>query len=74
MNQMQAAMGRLIIETSSLITAADVRPANLTAVVFDNGVYSGMGEPATARRTDLAKVAEGAGIAHSATLRAMEEY
>ena len=32
--------GSLIIETSSLITAADVRPANLTAVVFDNGVYS----------------------------------
>lgn len=58
----------------SLITAADVRPANLTAVVFDNGVYAGMGETATARRTDLAKMAEGAGIAHTATLRTMEEY
>ena len=66
--------GSLIIETSSLITAADVRPANLTAVVFDNGVYGGMGETATGRRTDLAKMAEGAGIAHTATLRTMEEY
>ena len=66
--------GSLIIETSSLITAADVCPANLTAVVFDNGVYAGMGETATARRTDLAKMAEGAGIAHTATLRTMEEY
>jgi thiamine pyrophosphate-dependent acetolactate synthase large subunit-like protein len=66
--------GSLIIETSSLITAADVRPENLTAVVFDNGVYGGMGETATARRTDLAKMAEGAGIAHTATLRTMEEY
>jgi thiamine pyrophosphate-dependent acetolactate synthase large subunit-like protein len=66
--------GSLIIETSSLITAADVRPANLTAVVFDNGVYGDMGETATARRTDLAKMAEGAGIAHTATLRTMEEY
>ena len=66
--------GSLIIETSSLITAADVRPANLTAVVFDNGVYGVMGETATARRTDLAKMAEGAGIAHTATLRTMEEY
>jgi thiamine pyrophosphate-dependent acetolactate synthase large subunit-like protein len=66
--------GSLIIETSSLITAADVRPVNLTAVVFDNGVYSGMGETPTARRTDLAKMAEGAGIAHTATLRTMEEY
>lgn len=66
--------GSLIIETSSLITAADVRPANLTAVVFDNGVYGGMGETATARCTDLAKMAEGAGIAHTATLRTMEEY
>ena len=66
--------GSLILETSSLITAADVRPANLTAVVFDNGVYGGMGETATARRTDLSKMAEGAGIAHTATLRTMEEY
>ena len=66
--------GSLIIETSSLITAADVRPANLTAVVFDNGVYTEMGETPTARRTDLAKMAEGAGIAHTATLRTMEEY
>ena len=66
--------GSLILETSSLITAADVRPANLTAVVFDNGVYGGMGETATARCTDLAKMAEGAGIAHTATLRTMEEY
>ena len=66
--------GSLILETSSLITAADVRPANLTAVVFDNGVYGGMGETATARRTDLAMMAEGAGIAHTATLRTMEEY
>ena len=66
--------GSLIIETSSLITAADVRPANLTAVVFDNGVYSEMGETPTARRTDLAKMAEGSGIAHTATLRTMEEY
>jgi len=66
--------GSLIIETSSLITAADVRPANLTAVVFDNGVYGDMGETATARHTDLAKMAEGAGIAHTATLRTMEDY
>ena len=43
-------------------------------MVFDNGVYSGMGETATARRTDLAKMAEGAGIARTATLRTMEEY
>jgi thiamine pyrophosphate-dependent acetolactate synthase large subunit-like protein len=43
-------------------------------VVFDNGVYGGMGETATARRADLAKMAEGAGIAHTATLRTIEEY
>ena len=66
--------GSLIIETSSLITAADVSPANLTAVVFDNGVYTDMGETPTARRTDLAKMAEGAGIAHTATLRSIEDF
>ncbi len=66
--------GSLIIETSSLITAADVSPPNLVAIVFDNGVYSDMGETATARRTDLERMAQGAGVQRTATLRTLEEF
>lgn len=66
--------GSLIIETSALITAAEVNPSNLLAIVFDNGNYSDMGETATSRRTDLEKMAQGAGIARTATLRSLEEF
>ncbi len=66
--------GSLIIETSSLITAAEVGPPNLVAVVFDNGSYSRMGETATARGTDLEKMAQGAGIRRTATLRTLDEF
>ena len=66
--------GSLIIETSALITAAEVNPSNLLAIVFDNGNYSDMGETATSRRTDLEKMAQGAGIARTGTLRSLEEF
>lgn len=66
--------GSLIIETSSLITAADVNPANLLAVVFDNGNYTQMGETATSRRTDLEKMAQGAGLQRTATVRTLEDF
>ncbi len=66
--------GSLIIETSSLITAADVRPPNLVAIVFDNGSYTDMGETATARGTDLEKMAQGAGMARTATVRTPEAF
>lgn len=66
--------GSLIIETSSLITAAEVSPPNLVAVVFDNGNYSQMGQTATSRGTDLAKMAEGAGIQRTATVHTLDEF
>ena len=66
--------GSLIIETSSLITAAEVNPPNLLAVVFDNGNYTEMGETATSRRTDLEKMAAGAGMQHTVTTRTLEEF
>ena len=66
--------GSLMIETSALITAADVSPPNLLAVVFDNGNYTSMGKTATSRGTDLRLMAEGAGIAHTATVRTAEAF
>jgi sulfopyruvate decarboxylase subunit beta len=66
--------GSLMNDSSSLITVADVNPPNLVAFVFDNSSYAFMGSTFTARRTDLAKMAEGAGIAKSATVRTLEEF
>jgi thiamine pyrophosphate-dependent acetolactate synthase large subunit-like protein len=66
--------GSLMNDSSSLITVADVNPPNLVAFVFDNSSYAFMGSTFTARKTDLAKMAQGAGIAKSATVRTLEEF
>jgi thiamine pyrophosphate-dependent acetolactate synthase large subunit-like protein len=64
--------GSLMIDTSSLITVADVNPANLVAIVMDNGAYARMGQTFTTRKTDLEKIAQGAGIANTTTARSEE--
>jgi sulfopyruvate decarboxylase subunit beta len=66
--------GSLMNDSSSLITVADVNPPNLVAFVFDNSSYAFMGSTFTARRTDLAKMAQGAGIAKNVTVRTLEEF
>lgn len=66
--------GSLLLDTSSLVTVADVKPANLLCIVFDNSVYGRMGSTATARRADLEKIAQGAGIERTATIRTLEEF
>ena len=66
--------GSLMNDSSSLITVADLNPANLVAFVLDNSSYAFMGSTFTARKTDLAKMAQGAGIAKSSTVRTLEEF
>lgn len=66
--------GSLLLDTSSLVTVADVKPANLVIIVFDNSVYGRMGSTATARAADLEKIAQGAGIQLTATIRTLEEF
>src|SRR4051812_30987823 len=66
--------GSLMIETSSLITAGDVAPKNLLSIVFDNASYTDMGETFTARRVDLEKMAAGAGIPRTLTVRTLEAF
>jgi len=66
--------GSLMIDASSLILTAQVNPANLVALVFDNQSYARMGETATAGGTDLEAMARGAGIKHTATVRTLEEF
>src|SRR5947208_7569963 len=64
--------GSLMVDSSSLITVADVNPLNFVVIVFDNGSYARMGTTFTTRRTDLEKIAQGAGIATTATVRSEE--
>jgi thiamine pyrophosphate-dependent acetolactate synthase large subunit-like protein len=64
--------GSLMNDSSSLITVADVNPSNLAAFVMDNGSYARMGSTFTTRKTDLEKIAQGAGIASTATVRSEE--
>ncbi len=66
--------GSLMNDTSSLITVADVNPANFVVIVMDNGSYARMGSTFTTRKTDLEKIAQGAGIANTITVRSEEAF
>ncbi len=63
--------GGVLLNLGMLCTLGAVRPANLTVVVMDNGRYDSTGgHPThTARNTDLARIAEGAGCPDCATAR-----
>ena len=61
--------GSILMNLGGLTTLARYRPTNLVHIVFDNGNYSNMGPTATTRRTDLERMAQGAGIQRTATLR-----
>jgi len=64
--------GSLMVDSSSLIPVADFNPLNFVVLVFDNGSYARMGTTFTTRRTDLEKIAQGAGIANTATVQSEE--
>jgi thiamine pyrophosphate-dependent acetolactate synthase large subunit-like protein len=66
--------GSLLLDTSSLVTVADARARNLVILVFDNQAYARMGPTATARGADLEKIAQGAGIPSTETVRSVEAF
>lgn len=66
--------GSFMLDPSSLFTVADARPSNLLILVFDNEHYRGMSATATSRVADLEKVAQGAGLGKTATIRSLEEF
>lgn len=69
--------GSVLLSLFNLPTLANLRPQNLVVFVFDNEVYSGsrISEPtATAERTDLQKMAGGAGIENTFTVRDLESF
>lgn len=63
--------GSLLMQLGVLGTVASVRPANLVAIVWDNGSYQITGgQPTlTADGLDLVAMAKGAGLAHSVWAR-----
>jgi thiamine pyrophosphate-dependent acetolactate synthase large subunit-like protein len=63
--------GSVLMNTGAMCTLGAERPANLTIVVMDNGIYENIGGPPTltSRNTDLARMAEGAGCINCATVR-----
>jgi sulfopyruvate decarboxylase subunit beta len=69
--------GSVLLSLFNLATLGNLRPKNLAIYVFDNGVYSGsrISYPtATADNTDLAAMAQGAGIKNAQTLHDIEEF
>jgi sulfopyruvate decarboxylase subunit beta len=68
--------GSLLLNLGVLTTIASKAPPNLTVVVFDNQAYAATGglPTATAGPTDLAAMAQGAGIRHASTVRTVEAF
>jgi thiamine pyrophosphate-dependent acetolactate synthase large subunit-like protein len=63
--------GSILMTLGCLTTIANVKPRNLTVIIWDNGIYQITGKQATATAgvTDIVAVARGAGIAHSEWVR-----
>src|SRR5262249_10503343 len=61
--------GSVLMNAGAMCTLGAERPPHLTIVVMDNGMYESIGGPPTltARNTNLAKMAEGAGCLNCET-------
>lgn len=68
--------GSLLMNLGGLTTLARYRPRNLVHVVFDNESLLSVGgfPTATATGSDLAAIAAGAGVPHTATVRTLDEF
>ena len=68
--------GSVLMSASTLCTLGNERPPNLSVVVFDNAVYESIGglPTATSGKTDLAKMAEGAGCPNCFTVTDVESF
>jgi thiamine pyrophosphate-dependent acetolactate synthase large subunit-like protein len=63
--------GSILMGLGCLATIANLKPRNLTIVIWDNGIYqiTGKQAAATSGATDIVAVARGAGIANSEWVR-----
>jgi len=63
--------GSILMALGCLATIGNVKPCNLTIIIWDNGIYqiTGKQPSATAGATDIVAVARGAGIERGAWVR-----
>jgi sulfopyruvate decarboxylase subunit beta len=68
--------GSMLLNTGQMCTLGAERQPNLTVIVFDNGIYENIGGPPThtARNTDLAKMADGAGCINCVTVHDVDSF
>jgi thiamine pyrophosphate-dependent acetolactate synthase large subunit-like protein len=68
--------GSVLLNIGAMTTLANKRPPNLTVIVFDNQCYMATGglPTATAGVTDLAGMANAAGIENSCSVSSLEEF
>jgi thiamine pyrophosphate-dependent acetolactate synthase large subunit-like protein len=68
--------GALLMNACGLPTLAWQRPANLTLLVFDNGIYeaSGLRRTATSAGADLIAMAKGAGLKDATWASSLDEF
>ena len=68
--------GSVLMNLGGLTTLARYRPRNLVHVVFDNESLLSVGgfPTATSTGSDLAAIAKGAGVPHTATVSSLEEF
>jgi sulfopyruvate decarboxylase subunit beta len=68
--------GSVLMNLGGLTTLARYRPRNLVHVVFDNESLLSVGgfPTATSTGSDLAAIAQGAGVPHTATVRTLDEF
>jgi thiamine pyrophosphate-dependent acetolactate synthase large subunit-like protein len=63
--------GSILMTLGALATIANVKPRNLSIIIWDNGLYQITGKQATATSgaADIVEIARGAGIANSEWVR-----
>jgi sulfopyruvate decarboxylase subunit beta len=68
--------GSMLMSASTLCTLGNELPQNLSIIVFDNGSYESIGglPTHTRGRSDLAKMAQGAGCINCFTARELEAF
>ena len=68
--------GALLLNMGILATLGNERPKNLVVMILDNECYETIAEHPThtSKNVDLAKMAEGAGIKNSFTVRTVNEF
>lgn len=68
--------GALLMNACGLATLAWQSPANLTLLLFDNGIYeaSGLRPTATSAGADLIAMAKGAGVKNASWVSSLDDY